>query len=147
MALPGQGNSLSMGQIAQELGIQNSNLSLREISQFAGFAEPDAISEFYGYGGSTGGPKGFTLWNSLIFEGDPCNGILGDVYIEDNTKLYFFTTDGGGKFIKANGFYYIFEFEEGGEYYYQEWVITSKGSPKNFGYYISPCPFFIKDPK
>ena len=47
MALPPSGVSLSISQIKTELG-SGSN-SLRTLSGLAGFTEPDAISEFYGY--------------------------------------------------------------------------------------------------
>lgn len=40
---------LPMSRIAQELGLPNSNLSLRNMSASAGKGTPDAMSEFYGY--------------------------------------------------------------------------------------------------
>lgn len=48
MALPSSG-PLSLGQIATELGVSHSNVSLRSLSATAGFSIPDSISKFYGY--------------------------------------------------------------------------------------------------
>jgi hypothetical protein len=52
MALPNSG-PLSFSAIAEELGVILSNVSLRNMSNIAGFSIPDAVSEFYGYGPST----------------------------------------------------------------------------------------------
>lgn len=40
---------ISLSDIAAEQGISTTNMSLRSMSNTAGFATPDAISEFYGY--------------------------------------------------------------------------------------------------
>ena len=48
MALQNSG-PISLTDIAAELGISQTNMSLRSMSNLAGFAQPDAISEFYGY--------------------------------------------------------------------------------------------------
>lgn len=48
MALPTSG-PLSFLAIANELGTPLSNVSLRGMSNSAGFSTPDAVSEFYGY--------------------------------------------------------------------------------------------------
>ena len=50
MALPTSG-PLSFSAIANELGTSLSNVSLRGMSNSAGFSIPDAVSEFYGYSG------------------------------------------------------------------------------------------------
>jgi hypothetical protein len=50
MALPTSG-PLSFSAIANELGTLLSNVSLRGMSNSAGFSTPDAVSEFYGYSG------------------------------------------------------------------------------------------------
>ena len=50
MALPTSG-PLSFSAIANELGTPLSNVSLRGMSNSAGFSTPDAVSEFYGYSG------------------------------------------------------------------------------------------------
>lgn len=52
MALPSSGQ-LSLEDIRAELGAGTSNVSLRSLSSTAGFAVPDAISEFYGYSNIT----------------------------------------------------------------------------------------------
>lgn len=48
MALPSSGQ-LSLSDIATELSVSLSNVSLRSMSNTAGFSSPDAVSEFYGY--------------------------------------------------------------------------------------------------
>lgn len=48
MALTSSGQ-LSLSDIANEQGVSLSNVSLGSMSDTAGFTEPDAISEFYGY--------------------------------------------------------------------------------------------------
>ena len=50
MALPTSG-PLSFSAIANELDTPLSNVSLRGMSNSAGFSTPDAVSEFYGYSG------------------------------------------------------------------------------------------------
>lgn len=51
MALPSSG-SLSFNQIRTELGLSQSNSSLRGMSSNAGKSTPDAVSEFYGFSNS-----------------------------------------------------------------------------------------------
>ena len=48
MALQSSG-PISLSDIAAEQGISTTNMSLRSMSNTAGFATPDAISDFYGY--------------------------------------------------------------------------------------------------
>jgi hypothetical protein len=48
MALPSSGQ-LSLGDIAGELGVALSNVSLRNMSSTAGKSTPDSMGEFYGY--------------------------------------------------------------------------------------------------
>ena len=48
MALPSSGQ-LSLNDIKTELGAASTNVSLGSMSNTAGFSEPDAISDFYGY--------------------------------------------------------------------------------------------------
>lgn len=48
MALQSSG-PISLSDIATEQGISTTNMSLRSMSNTAGFATPDAITEFYGY--------------------------------------------------------------------------------------------------
>jgi len=48
MTLPASGNPIGLGDIADEFGIAQSNVSLRDRSDAFGFSTPDAISEFLG---------------------------------------------------------------------------------------------------
>ena len=48
MALVSSGQ-LSLSDIANEQGVSLSNVSLGSMSDTAGFSEPDAVSDFYGY--------------------------------------------------------------------------------------------------
>ena len=52
MALPSSGQ-LSLDDIKTELGAASTNVSLGSMSDTAGFSEPDAISDFYGYSATT----------------------------------------------------------------------------------------------
>jgi hypothetical protein len=52
MALPSSGQ-LSLGDIAGELGVALSNVSLRNMSSTAGKSTPDSMAEFYGYSAYT----------------------------------------------------------------------------------------------
>ena len=52
MALQSSG-PISLSDIATEQGISTSNMSLRSMSNTAGFATPDAITEFYGWSSYT----------------------------------------------------------------------------------------------
>ncbi len=49
MAVPSSGQLREYADIGTELGVAQSNVSLRGMSQIAGFSAPDAMSEFYGY--------------------------------------------------------------------------------------------------
>ena len=49
MAVPSSGQLREYADIGVELGVAQSNVSLRGMSQTAGFSTPDAMSEFYGY--------------------------------------------------------------------------------------------------
>ena len=52
MALVSSGQ-LSLSDIANEQGVSLSNVSLGSMSDTAGFSEPDAVSDFYGYASYT----------------------------------------------------------------------------------------------
>ena len=52
MAIPESGPLAEYGTIGVELGVAQTNVSIRGMSQTAGFTEPDAFSEFYGYSGA-----------------------------------------------------------------------------------------------
>ena len=49
MAVPSSGQLREYADIGVELGVAQTNVSLRGMSQTAGFSSPDAMSEFYGY--------------------------------------------------------------------------------------------------
>ena len=49
MAVPSSGELKEYADIGVELGVAQSNVSLRGMSAIAGFSVPDAMSEFYGY--------------------------------------------------------------------------------------------------
>ena len=49
MAVPSSGQLREYADIGTEIGVAQSNVSLRGMSQTAGFSAPDAMSEFYGY--------------------------------------------------------------------------------------------------
>lgn len=83
MALPGSGQ-LSLGDIAGELTISLSNVSLRSMSSTAGKSTPDAVSEFYGYSAIT-----YTYHNNYA-AGDPCNYDYWDIYSGSNGVYYRF---------------------------------------------------------
>ena len=51
MAVPSSGQLREYADIGVELGVAQTNVSLRGMSQTAGFSTPDAMSEFYGYSG------------------------------------------------------------------------------------------------
>jgi hypothetical protein len=81
MALPGSGQ-LSLGDIAGELGV-DPPLSLRSMSNSAGFSTPDAVSEFYGYSGAVT----YTYYATWAAD-DPCNYDYYDIY-EGSDGIYY----------------------------------------------------------
>ena len=89
MALPTSG-LLKFTDIATELGLSLSNLSLRSMSNTAGFSIPDSVSEFYGYSNLT-----YTFYLGLVYSGDPCSSssLTYDIYEGSDGKYY--ATDGG----------------------------------------------------
>jgi hypothetical protein len=89
MALPGSGQ-LSLGDIAGELGLSLSNLSLRDMSDTAGFSTPDAVSDFYGY--SAGGGVTYTYYATWALD-DPCYYNYLDIVYGSDGKYY---VDSGG---------------------------------------------------
>lgn len=62
MAIPSSGELELYGDIGTELGVAQSNVSLHGMSQTAGFTEPDAMSEFYGYSPL---PSDYIAWYKL----------------------------------------------------------------------------------
>ena len=66
MALPSSG-PLSISDIKTELGASSTNQSLGTFSDTAGFAAPDAISDFYGFSASLTSFLGSALQNGVKF--------------------------------------------------------------------------------
>lgn len=95
MALPISG-LLKFTDIATELGLSLSNLSLRSMSNTAGFSIPDAVSEFYGYSNLT-----YTFYLGLVYSGDPCSSssLTYDIYEGSDSKYY---VDQGGTYVLAS---------------------------------------------
>lgn len=95
MALPTSG-LLKFTDIATELGLSLSNLSLRSMSNTAGFSIPDAVSEFYGYSNFT-----YTFYLGLVYSGDPCSSLslTYDIYEGSDGKYY---ADQGGTYVLAS---------------------------------------------
>ena len=83
MALPGSGQ-LSLGDIAGELGV-DPPLSLRSMSNSAGFSTPDAVSEFYGYSGAVT----YTYHANYTAYG-PCSYDSWDIYYGSDGVYYRF---------------------------------------------------------
>lgn len=95
MALPTSG-LLKFTDIATELGLSLSNLSLRSMSNTAGFSIPDAVSEFYGYSNLT-----YTFYLDLVYNGSPCSlsSLNYDIYEGSDGKYY---ADQGGTYVLAS---------------------------------------------
>lgn len=66
MAIPTTGPLSEYATIGVELGVAQTNVSLRGMSQTAGFAIPDAMSEFYGYSSLT--PS--SHFNTVLYTGN-----------------------------------------------------------------------------
>lgn len=92
MALPTSG-LLKFTAIATELGLSLSNLSLRSMSNTAGFSIPDAVSEFYGYSNLT-----YTLYLEQVYDNEPCSPYLMvyDIYLGSDGKYYL---NQGGTYV------------------------------------------------
>jgi hypothetical protein len=82
MALPGSGE-LSLGDIAGELGVGLSNVSLRSMSSTAGKSTPDAVSEFYGYSAAV-----TYTYHAFYLAGFPCNDDGWNIYYGSDGKYY-----------------------------------------------------------
>jgi len=66
MALPASG-PLSSSQIATELGVPSTNISLGGMSDSASFSAPDAISDFYGYSAATEITMSLSVSNYMVY--------------------------------------------------------------------------------
>lgn len=90
MAVPSSGELRLYADIGVELGVSQSNVSLGSMSDSAGFAEPDAMSDFYGY-------------VDAVAPSVTTNAIsnIGQTSLRANGNV---TADGGGA-ITERGFY------------------------------------------
>lgn len=117
MALPSSGQ-ISMSMVATELGLSLSNLSLRSMSNTAGFSIPDAVSEFYGYSNLT-----YTFYLGVVYSGDPCSplSLIYDIYEGSDGKYY---ADQGGTYVLASSvsntwYAYLNSYNDG----FQDWYV------------------------
>tara|TARA_R110001592_G_scaffold41470_13_gene135295 strand:+ start:1474 stop:1941 length:468 start_codon:yes stop_codon:yes gene_type:complete len=90
MTLPTTG-PLSINDIRVELGESATNQSLGTFSDTAGFAAPDAISDFYGYSNVTEYPKAYGATTGNVKAAQACNGTNGD------------TGNANGTLVKGSG--------------------------------------------
>ena len=91
MAVPSSGELRLYADIGVELGVSQSNVSLGSMSDSAGFSEPDAMSDFYGYVDAVV-PSATT--NSMTSIGETSMTLNGNI-----------TSDGGATIIER-GFYF-----------------------------------------
>jgi hypothetical protein len=75
---------VKFSEIGNELGISISNLSLRSMSNTAGFSTPDSISEFWGYLNAT--------YVGNFAANDPCNYEYFDIYYGNADGYYYYWT-------------------------------------------------------
>lgn len=125
MPLPSSG-PLSFSAIRLEVipGGSNNNVSLRSLSSNAGFSTPDAVSEFYGYGGLT-----YSYYGTWALD-EPCNYDYYDIYSGSDGKYY----------VNNGGYQLMYNFSPGSYWYeylynepmfdpfgniYNEWIINS----------------------
>ena len=87
MALPSSGQ-LSLNDIRVELQEAQANSSLGTLSNLAGFTDPDAVSEFYGY--SYANYNTVSIINTQYFDSQDACDDTG----KDNLTLYFSGTGG-----------------------------------------------------
>ena len=87
MALPSSG-ALSINDIRVELQQAQANSSLDALSNLAGFTNPDAVSEFYGYS--------YPLYNTFAINDTSYNESTEacELGASDNKTLYFAGTGG-----------------------------------------------------
>lgn len=138
MALPGSGQ-LSLGDIAGELGVSLSSVSLRSMSSTAGFSTPDAVTEFYGYSNVT-----YTYYGTWALN-DPCDYTYYDIVYGSDGKYYI---DSGGYTLMYNfapgSFWYEYLYNEPMfdpfSNIYNEWTINSTSTTlTNNGLTNSSC--------
>lgn len=144
MALPISG-LLKFTDIATELGLSLSNLSLRSMSNTAGFSIPDAVSEFYGYSNLT-----YTFYLGIVYSGDPCSplSLTYDIYEGSDNKYY---ADQGGTYVLASSisgiwYQYDYMYNDGlqDRYVYNRYNATNGNFVESVIYLDTHCgPFFI----
>ena len=101
MALPTSGQ-LSFSAIAVELSI-STPYSLRTMSSIAGFSTPDAVSDFYGYGGGlTGLFLSFSESDEEVCSLKTIEFYSDDSDFEKSTSLYL---DANGEEFASVGYY------------------------------------------
>lgn len=144
MPLPSSG-TLSLNDIRVELGLAQSNVSLRSMSNTAGFSTPDAVSEFYGYP-PTPNYRTFAIVNTRTTSGEVCS-----IREEDNLTLYFAETGGDGSPGCPSSGVYLWEdtglsvpFDGQNSYWYSNqcnagYYIVDNGDLTNFIEGIEPC--------
>ena len=104
MALPSSGQ-LKFTDIANELGVSLTNISLRGMSSIAGFSTPDAVSEFYGFIGRYAKTLYSVLWD--VANGNPCNKTYNTLSLWTNkptldTSALVFTSSSGTALYSVN---------------------------------------------
>ena len=109
MALPSSG-PLSINDIRVELGASSTNQSLGTFSNTAGFAAPDAISDFYGFSASLTGFTGSASQGGSKFI---CNQSLNTSYWHNGSSAYptvgttIYTNSGGTATIGGGSAGYV----------------------------------------
>ena len=145
MPLPSSG-TLSLNDIRVELGLAQSNVSLRSMSNTAGFSTPDAVSEFYGYP-PTPNYRTFDIVEFRTTSGEVCS-----IRDPDNLTLYYYEAGGDGSagcpsvgvFLYRDAALTI-EFDGDNSWYYSNqchagyYIIDYSPTRPNFIESISPC--------
>lgn len=123
MALPPSG-PLSIGMIASEIGQQQGNNSLRDLSNSAGFSTPDAISDFYGYA-----PSSYNYVNIVPLAWPSTKSACGAIQ-PDATQLFFSGSGGTELCLNAGNV---------GETIYLDSGLTSPFNGQNLYYKSQSC--------
>ena len=118
MALPSSGQ-LSLNDIKTELGAASTNVSLSSMSNTAGFSEPDAISDFYGYSATTS-YEGTISERSNSDSNEACGGLEVETTVYKNGSSstpavgdYIFTNSGlSTNLVPAEGFGVWYKYED-----------------------------------
>lgn len=118
MALQSSGQ-ISLEDIANELGDTLSNVSLGSMSDDAGFGEPDAVSDFYGYSAVTA--ISFNSSTGASTSNNVCQNSINQTYYHNNGS------GGTTSYVEVN------------DYVYSDSALTTKLSS---GYYkIGSAPY------